>query len=535
MNKIICQLVDIDNETIRPASFSIESDRIQDVKYMEDVPADAPYALPGFIDAHVHIESSMMLPGHFAREALRHGTVAAVADPHEIANVLGIEGVKYMIDDTKGLPFHFRFGAPSCVPSTSFETSGAVLGPKEVEELLQSDEIGFLCEMMNYPGVLNGDKDVMAKIEAAKRAGKPIDGHAPGLSGEDLHRYASAGISTDHECDTLQEAEAAIAEGISILIREGSAAKNFEALSPLLTSHSDSVMFCTDDCHPDKFRSGHIESLVRRAVAKGYPLWNVLRAACLNPAEHYGLPVGRLREGDSADFILVDNLKDFNILGTCIKGQLFSIKNKMPKPPVKSDPLPNKFFAEHISAGDIKTPEETGKIKIITASNGSLLTGYETGYAGEEDTLKIIVLNRYESKAKPAIGYIRGFRLERGAIASSVAHDSHNIIAIGTSDESIAEAVNALVDMRGGLVVCDSGKTVAMPLPIAGLMSEKQFDDVQAEYEAVRDAAKGLGCPFDDPFMTMSFMALPVIPALKMTDLGLFDCSAFFHTSLCVK
>lgn len=502
---------------------------------------DAPFILPGFIDSHVHIESSMLLPENFAHIAVQHGTVAAVADPHEIANVLGIEGIDFMIQNGRQVPFHFFFGAPSCVPCTYMESSGAIIDADDIRALMQRDDIGFLGEMMNMPGVLFGDKEVLEKLKAARDAGKPIDGHAPGLSGEELRHYAAESISTDHECSSLAEAQAHIDDGMKVLIREGSAAQNFESLSPLLASYADELMFCTDDKHPDDLMKGHINLIVRRAVAKGYPLWNVLRAACVTPVLHYHLPCGLLQQGDSADFILVDSLTDFNVLATCIGGNLFNRYAQLPvSQSWKRDEWPNNFHAQPIAPKDLHIAPESGNIHVITAFNGSLFTGQKTMKANivegnvisnvESDVLKIVVLNRY-APSQPAIGFIKGFGLRRGALASTIAHDSHNIVAVGTSDEAIATAINHVIQLGGGIVVEDAERYDALPLPIAGLISPLSAADTAIAYARLTTRAKALGCVFDAPFMTLSFMALPVIPKLKMTDKGLFDTALFRHIS----
>jgi len=532
-------IVDPLNCKMYDATLIIVDGRIASIVPSDNVGDDAPYIMPGFIDSHVHIESSMLLPENFAHIAVRHGTVAAVADPHEIANVLGVEGIDFMIENGRQVPFHFFFGAPSCVPCTSMETSGAIIGAAEIETLMQRNDIYFLGEMMNVPGVLSGDPEVLGKLAAARRSGKPIDGHAPGLAGDGLQQYASEGIATDHECATLADEQARLEVGMKVLIREGSAAHNFEALSPLLAYYTNELMFCTDDMHPDDLVKGHINLMVRRAIAKGYPLWNVLRAACVTPVIHYRIPCGLLQQGDSADFIIVDNLTDFNVLTTCISGNVF---NRYMQLPVSRswtrNEWPNNFRATPISANDLCLPAQRSQIRVIMAFNGSLFTGQKLTDAKivgnnvesdvDNDVLKIVVMSRYTTDC-PAIGFIKGFGLRRGALASTIAHDSHNIIAVGTSDEDIAAAINHVIELKGGIVVEDDGQFDALPLPIAGLISPLSHADTAAAYARLTDHARALGCTFDAPFMTLSFMALPVIPKLKMTDKGLFDTAQFRH------
>ena len=534
-------IVDPLNRQIYDATLTVTDGRITSILPAYSMEDDAPYILPGFVDSHVHIESSMLLPENFARVAIRHGTLAAIADPHEIANVLGIDGINFMIENGRQVPFHFFFGAPSCVPCTNMESSGAVIGAADIDTLMQRDDIYFLGEMMNVPGVLAGDPEVMGKLAAAHRAGKPIDGHAPGLAGSELQQYASQGITTDHECSTLADEQARLDVGMKVLIREGSAAQNFEALAPLLAYNADDLMFCSDDMHPDELLRGHINLMVRRAVAKGYPLWNVLRAACVNPILHYHLPCGLLQEGDPADFILVDNLTDFNVIATCLAGNFFNRYAKFPvgRSWTRSD-WPNNFHAAPINAEDLHVAPLSPTIQTIMAFNGSLFTGQkiveakvdETGVISDvgNDVLKIVVLSRY-APSRPAIGFIKGFGLKRGALASTIAHDSHNIVAVGTTDADIASAINHVISLQGGIVVEEDGAFDDLPLPVAGLISPLSHYDTCSAYARLTAHARALGCPFDAPFMTLSFMALPVIPKLKMTDKGLFDTARFCHVT----
>ncbi len=534
------QYIDLFQRKIYPAEVRVEEGRIASVTEIAEAPAQ--YLLPGFVDAHVHIESSMLVPTAFARPAVVHGTVATVSDPHEIANVCGIPGIRYMIENARQSPFKFFFGAPSCVPATFFETAGAHIDAQTTAALLQDPDIWYLSEMMNYPGVLHQDAEVMAKIAAAHAVNKPVDGHAPGLRGAQALQYAQAGISTDHECYTLEEALDKIAACMHILIREGSAAKNFEALAPLLGTHPERVMFCSDDKHPDELVLHHINGPVKRALAKGYDMYDVLRAACVNPVLHYRLPVGLLRVGEPADFIVIDSPAHFNVLQTYINGRLVAEKGRTLLPHVEADVI-NNFEAEYKQPKDfaIKATGDKVSIRVIEAIEGQLITKeliadakIDAGYIvsdTENDVLKIVVVNRYDKNATPAIAFIKNFGLKRGAIASTVAHDCHNIIAVGVTDEAITDAVNALVDSKGGIAVADETVSV-MPLPVAGLMATGDGYDVAARYARLDAKAKELGTPLNAPFMTLSFMALLVIPALKLSDKGLFDGNGFAFTDV---
>jgi len=537
------QFVDILNRDIYPATVQVAGGRITAVE--RTATAEAHYLLPGFIDAHIHIESSMLAPSEFAAVAVNHGTVATVSDPHEIANVCGVAGVDYMIENARQVPLKFHFGAPSCVPATPFETAGATIGPEEVAALLARDEIKYLTEMMNFPGVLTGDAGVMAKIAAAKAAGKPIDGHAPGLRGEAAARYAAAGISTDHECVSLEEALDKLEAGMLILIREGSAAKNYEALAPLLKSHPGRIMFCSDDKHPDELVKGHINELVKRALREGYDCFDVLHAACILPVQHYNLEVGYLQPGHPADFIVVKDLDSFEIRQVFIDGALVADAGSILFETTEIRPI-NHFSIEPLAvdAFELRSGEvHAGHTvcKVIDAVDGQLVTGISEAKLRvedgliladvEQDILKIGVVNRY-GKAPVAMGFIRNFGLKRGAIASSVAHDSHNIVFVGTGDDAICRAVNAVIEHKGGISLCGEDGTRSMALPIAGLMSAKSGADAAAEYEQLDAAAKALGSPLTAPFMTLSFMALPVIPSLKITDKGLFDVGEFEFADL---
>lgn len=533
------QLVDLVQRRIYPASVSVEEGKIISIEEMEHAPSQ--FIMPGFIDAHVHIESSMMVPTAFARLAVVHGTVATVSDPHEIANVCGPAGVQYMIDDSKRSPFKFFFGAPSCVPATFFETAGAHIDAAATEALLANPDIWYLAEMMNFPGVLFEDKEVMAKIAAAKRAGKPIDGHAPGLRGKDAKKYAAAGMTTDHECFTIDEARDKLAAGMKIIIREGSAARNFEELAPLFETDADKLMFCSDDKHPDELVLNHINALVKRALARGYDLFDVLRAASYNPVQHYGIPVGLLQAGDAADFIVVESLKSFNILKTYINGQLVAENGNSLLQAVDILPI-NNFNISHKQVGDfaIKATKDNPQLRVIEALDGQLVTnemvvqgkvidGYLVSDV-ENDVLKMAVINRYDNNAPVSVAFIKNIGIKSGALASTVGHDCHNIIAVGADDESLCLAVNSLVDCKGGIVAVENNTPYILPLPIAGLMADTDGYTVAERYAAIDRQAKALGSQLRAPFMTLSFMALLVIPALKLSDKGLFNGAKFEFT-----
>jgi len=536
--EISANIVDIFNGAVFPGTIEIKNGVIS--RIAKDGGRYDRYIIPGFIDAHVHIESSMLVPAGFARLAVRHGTVATVSDPHEIANVLGIEGVRYMIENGSSVPFKFFFGASPCVPATKFETAGAALDPGAVEALLQKKEIRYLSEMMNFPGVINNDPDVMAKIALAKRYKKPVDGHAPGLRGEGLEKYIRAGISTDHESFTYDEGKEKISLGMNILVREGSAAKNFDALSPLIAQYPSRCMLCSDDLHPDDLVGGHINRLVKRACGTGIDTMTALRCACLNPVLHYNLDVGLLREGDGADFIEVDNLSDMNVLKTYIRGMLVA-ENGSSLIPCAASPHVNNFSAMAKRPEDFAVRSREGRINVIEAINDQVITGRiegrlkpRNGFIASDtgqDILKLTVVNRY-AEAPPAVAFVRNFGLKRGAIAASVAHDSHNIIAVGVADEDICSAVNAVIMNKGGLSVAYNNSTETLPLPVAGLMTDEDGHEVARQYSRLSDLAKQLGSSLRAPFMTLSFMALLVIPKLKLSDRGLFDGEAFTFTGL---
>jgi adenine deaminase len=526
-------LVDLQAGRVYPARIELAGGRITAIHELAEIPPG--YLLPGFVDAHVHVESSMLTPSQFARAAVVHGTVATVSDPHEIANVLGLPGIQFMLDDAERVPLKIHFGAPSCVPATSCETSGAVIGAEQVAQLLDDPRIGYLSEMMNYPGVLNGDPEVFAKIQAAQTRGKPIDGHAPGLRGVAAAKYIAAGISTDHECTSADEAREKIAAGAKILIREGSAARNFAALVPLIGEYPDQCMLCTDDQHPDDLLAGHINQLVRRAVASGLDALQVLRCACANPVVHYGLDVGQLRVGDPADLVVVNNLRDFDVLQTYIQGRLVADRGESLIEPVATRAI-NRFRAPQLGAAQFAVPAASNRMLVIEALDGELVTEssvvkplVDHGLALPDvtrDVLKLAVVNRYED-APPALAFVRHFGLRHGALASSVAHDCHNIVAVGTNDADLCAAVNLVIQNRGGLASVAAAHQCVLPLPVAGLMSTDSCAEVARRYARLNGEARELGTRLRAPFMTLSFMALLVIPKLKLSDRGLFDGERF--------
>jgi adenine deaminase len=535
MREVTGKIVDIPNRRIFDGIVEINSEGIiSSIKEVEKSEM-TQYILPGFIDAHIHIESSMVVPYEFAKTALKHGTIATISDPHEIANVLGVEGVEYMLDNAKEAGLKFHFGAPSCVPATTFETAGATIGPDQIRQLLQREDIWYLSEMMNYPGVLHEDKDVMLKIQIAKEVGKPIDGHAPGLKGTDAIKYISAGITTDHECFTYEEALHKVKHGMKILIREGSAAKNYDALHSLIAQYPDQVMFCSDDMHPDELLLGHINRLVVRSLKLGYNLFDVLKIACLNPVDHYKMDVGTLQEGHKADFIIVEDLEKFKILETNINGiQYFD--GYSVNLPLKIHPQINKFNISKKSNADFNLAASSDFAPIINAIDGQLVTEktYEkpTESNGnfisdqETDVLKIVVVNRYFD-APPAIGFIKNMGIKNSAFASTVAHDSHNIICVGTHDALICDCVNAIIEAKGGLAFKSASTEMVIPLPVAGLMSIDSCAEIGKHYERIDKMVKDTGCILKSPFMTLSFMALLVIPKIKISDLGMFDAENF--------
>ncbi len=538
--KVWGRLIDIHLRDIYPAVINFDKGVINSIEKISKAPD--MYILPGLIDSHIHIESSMVTPGSFAKAAVSRGTTAVVSDPHEIANVLGIEGVKYMINDSKKVPLKFFFGAPSCVPATSFETSGAIIDHRAIEELLGMKEIKYLAEMMNFPGVIYNDPEVYKKINIAKKFNKPVDGHAPGVTGEKLRKYVSAGITTDHECSTLREAKEKIALGMKILIREGSAAKNLGDLKDLFRTNPDMVMLCSDDLHPEMLLKRHLSKLIAQLVSDGYDLFDIVRSCTINPAKHYGLEAGLLQSGQPADFIIVDDYRKMDVSETWINGEKVYDRGEVLFTYLRADPV-NKFNCSEIAAKDILITGGAGKIRVIGALDGHLLTKEVIMDAGPDkyiepdinlDILKIVVKDRYND-SPPSVGFIRGFGLKLGAFASSVAHDSHNIICIGTNNSDIVKAINETIRIKGGLAISSEGKISSLQLSIAGIMSDQPVNRVAADYKLLSKSVKAMGCKMSAPFMTLSFMALLVIPELKLSDKGLFDVNKFCFVPLFVE
>jgi adenine deaminase len=530
--KVSGQLVDIHKREIYPAILSILDGKILNVEKVKKAPE--VFIIPGLIDAHIHIESSMITPGAFSLAAVKHGTCGVVSDPHEIANVLGIKGVEFMINDAKKVPLKFFFGAPSCVPATKFESNGARLNSNEVRKLLKKKEIKYLSEMMNFPGVISNDREVLKKLDCAKELGKPIDGHAPGLTGDLLKKYIEAGITTDHECISISEAKEKISLGMKILIREGSAAKNLNALKELFNSDPSMVMLCSDDLHPEMLREGHINKLIARLISEGYNIFDVIRSATINPSEHYNLDAGLLRKGDSADFILVDSPAKMNVSETWIKGNKVFADAKVLFKYETGIPV-NNFVCEHLKESEVLVLNRNREIRIIVAIEGELLTSEihrssrTTEYVTpdiDNDILKIVVKDRYKDLA-PAIGFIKGFGIKSGAFASSIAHDSHNIISIGTNDLDIVNSINEIVRLKGGLAVSNDGIVKSLQLNIGGIMTTSTCDEIAYDYDSLNQLVSSIGCAMKAPFMTLSFMALLVIPDLKIGDRGLFDVKKF--------
>jgi len=530
-------IIDIYKREIYPAKLIIEGGKIKDIIRLNKVIRN--YVMPGLIDSHVHIESSLCTPGSFAMAAVSRGTTGVVSDPHEIANVMGMEGIEFMLKDAAKVPLKVWFGAPSCVPATAFESAGAVIDHSDLDKLLKRKEIKYLSEMMNFPGVISEDKEVIKKIMVAKKYRKPIDGHAPGLSGNDLKKYVNAGISTDHECSSLEEALEKISLGMKIHIREGSAARNLNALKSLLTSHPEKVMLCSDDIHPEMLAKRHINKLVSQLLNEGFDKFDVLRSCTINPVKHYDLDAGLLQKEQAADFIVVEDYMSMDVIETWINGEkvydrgqtLFKYEN---------DECINKFNASEISEDEIRIKRNGSKMRVINAFDGELMTKeilYTTKNSEiikadiQNDILKIVVKDRYKDMP-PSTAMIRGFGLKKGAFAGSIAHDSHNIICIGTNDKDIVTAINLIIKIKGGLAVATGNELDYMPLPVAGIMSEKPVNIVASDYEKLTKLVKSMGCTMSAPFMTLSFMALLVIPELKLSDKGLFNGKIFNYVPL---
>lgn len=539
--EIEANYIDIFNKEIYPASITIENGYIVSIKKIDAILKE--YVLPGFIDAHIHIESSFLIPSNFAHLVVQHGTVATISDPHEIANVNGIDGINFMINNSKKTEFKFFFGAPSCVPalSSEFETSGYVLDDQDVDKLMKSNDIYYLSEVMDFKGVINKDVRIINKINSALKRNKVVDGHAPGLSPYLTLKYVSSGISTDHECSTIEDARYKLSLGMKIIIREGSAAKNFESLHPLISECSkeycDSLMFCFDDAHPNDILHGHINSIVARAIEYGHNFFDVLKIACINPVLHYKIPVGLLRTGDPADFIITKDIKTFKIDKTYINGKLVFNDGISHIPLISEIPI-NNFNCEQKSILDFKFSTKNRMIPIINCINNQIIT-YKTMIDSNllapdfqsniaKDILKIAVINRYENNSKISIGFIKNFGIRKGAIGSTVAHDSHNIIVVGTNDEYLCKATNIIIENKGGLCALNNEKTIIIKLPISGLMSALSAKEIASQYVKLNDFCKNvLGSQLDDPLMTLSFMSLTVVPHLKINDKGLFDVDSF--------
>lgn len=542
MQKFSANIIDVLNESVFPGTIHVESGKIVDIT-RENNQYDT-FIMPGFIDSHIHIESSMLTPSEFARISVVHGTVACVADPHEIANVNGMDGIEYMNEDGRKVNFKFYFSAPSCVPATHLETSGAVITAKEIEQLILNGSVKHLGEMMNFPGVIKEVPEVMEKIELAKKYDIPIDGHAPGLSGKDLEAYVSKGISTDHESLMKEEALQKLKLGMKILVREGSSAKNFNELIGLADSNYNNMMFCSDDKHPNDLIKGHINDLVKRSVSKGISAMKALKMACINPVKHYKLDVGILQIGDNADFIEVNNLNSLEVLKTVIDGKIVA-ENGNSNLVYFPSKLINNFNVSLKNSIDFIVPDKNRKVRVIEVIDDQIVTKKSsfrlTGEDGtlktdiSNDILKIALVNRYMDE-KPSLSFVKGFGLKDGAIASSVAHDSHNIIIVGTNDDDICLAANMIIENKGGICYVNKTKGISeiLSLPVAGLISNDPYDIVAAKYDELDMIVKMNGSKLSAPFMTLSFMALLVIPSLKISDKGLFDGEKFEFTDIYV-
>jgi adenine deaminase len=538
--KVEGKLIDIQKRKIYSACVFIKNGRIRKILRIKEGAGN--YIMPGIIDAHIHIESSMLNPGAFAQSSVPHGTIGVVADPHEIANVMGLPGIEYMIKEGNKVPMKFWFGAPSCVPATNLETSGARLDSQDIEKLLIRPEIKHLAEMMNYQGVIFGDKEIIKKLETAKKNKKQIDGHAPGLSGKNLKKYVEAGITTDHECSTIEEAREKMEMGMKIIIREGSAARNLDALKELYKIDPKNLMLCSDDIHPEMLEKRHINKIIAKLISEGYDPFDVIKSATVNPAEHYKLDAGMLKHGDKADLILVDSLDEMNVLETWINGiKVFDRGKVLFK--YRPGKTINNFRCSKISEKEIRIKNHGRRFRVINAFDGELLTkeivkepiqGDILESIPEEDILKIVVKDRYND-AKPAVGFIKGFGIKYGAFASSIAHDSHNIIGVGVSDRDIVASINEIVNLRGGLALAAEDQIDSLQLNIAGIMSNRPCAEVASKYEKLSESVKSLGCKMSAPFMTLSFMALLVIPEIKLSDKGLFDGKKFCHVPLFVE
>ncbi len=537
------RLVNVISGEVHAADIAIHEGRVVGFGAYEAhqvVDLNGRFVCPGFMDAHVHLESSMVQPSEFARAVVPKGTTGVVCDPHEIANVLGLEGVRYMLAASEGLPLRVYVMAPSCVPATHMESAGAILTADDIASLWEHERVLGLAEMMNFPGVLFRVPEVLAKIQAA--GSRPVDGHAPGLSGLDLNAYITAGVRSDHECTDLEEAREKLRRGMHIMIREGTTARNLQALLPLVTAENAFFChFCTDDRHPDTLLSeGHIDSIVREAIAWGLSPVMAIQMATIHTAHYFGLQnQGAVAPGYWADLLVLDDLETVRISKVYAGGQLVAQEGKAlfdrgPQSPV---PLPSSVRVD-AGALDLTLAVGEGTARVIGVIPGQIVTEdlrlEPTVRDGKvvsdpaRDILKMAVIERYRGTGQVGVGLVKGIGLKQGAIASSVAHDSHNIVVIGTNDGDMRAAAAAIVEMQGGqVVVMDGQVTAACPLPIAGLMSDRPLEEVRQQVEALTEAARAQGCVLEDPLMTMSFLALPVIPVLKLTDLGLVDVTRF--------
>ena len=490
--------------------------------------------LPGFLDAHIHLESSLVSPTEFVKAVLPHGTTTVVTDPHEIANVMGTDGIEYMLQATEDLPVDVRFMLPSCVPATPLDESGAILDYRAIDSFYDHPRVQGLAEMMNFVGAINGDEQTVEKIVAAQAHHKKIDGHAPDLQGNDLNAYIAAGVYSDHECHDVKDAIAKLERGQFIMIREGTAARNLEALMPLLTGkYADRCMFCTDDKHPnDLLEKGHIDYIVKKAISLGADPITAVKVACHNAARYFLLNNrGGISPGYLADFVIIDNFQDFNIEQVYKKGVLMVDHGEIqdfPSPEIEPylvERAHKTFHVAALTAEDFAEKRPRGIIGMVDGEITTVDAGYSDRIDVEYDVLKIAVVERHKNTHHIGIGYIQGYGLKSGAVATSISHDSHNIIVVGTNETDMAAAVNRVVELNGGIVVWDGGQSVAeVPLAIAGIMSYEPLVTVNEKLETAKDAAHKLGVnPGIDPFMTLSFMALPVIPSLRITTRGVFD------------